>query len=52
MRNGLGDPLTIEMNAADFTVQDFDGGAVFYFNDNGPNTFVLLADDNRWTPIR
>ena len=52
VRNGLGEPLTIEMKAADFTVQDFADGVAFYFYDNGAYTFALFTDDNTWAPIR
>jgi len=44
VRAALGQPLAAELNAAAFTVQDFPGGVIFYFYDNGDYTFALFND--------
>jgi hypothetical protein len=48
LRDRLGEPLAIETNPADFAIQDFAGGLLVYFDDNGPYHFVLLNDSGTW----
>lgn len=52
VRSRLGRPLTIEMVINDFAVQDFAGGAAFYFYDNGPYSFALFNDNYMWASLR
>lgn len=48
LRERLGEPVTIEANPADFAVQDFAGGVLIYFNDNGPYEFALFNENGTW----
>ena len=52
VRTRLGQPITIEMVANDFTVQDFAGGVAFYFYDNGGYNFALFNDNSTWASLR
>lgn len=52
VRTRLGQPITIEMVANDFTVQDFAGGVAFYFYDNGGYNFALFNDNSTWVSLR
>ena len=44
VRAALGQASAMELNAAEFTVQDFPGGVIFYFFDRGDYTFALFND--------
>lgn len=48
VQNGLGQPITEERAAGDFTIQDFDGGVIFTFDDDRRYTFVLFNDNGTW----
>ena len=48
VHNGLGQPTTEERAAGDFTIQDFDGGVIFTFDDDRRYTFVLFNDNGTW----
>ncbi len=48
VRNGLGQPLAAEQVAGGFAVQDFAGGVLFTFNDNGVQEFALFFDNGVW----
>jgi hypothetical protein len=48
VRNGLGQPSAEESGAEGFTVQDFTGGALFTFFDNGEHDYALFFDDGAW----
>lgn len=49
VKNRLGDPGGVENVASDFLIQEYAGGAIFYFSDNYGRTYILLADPNVWT---
>jgi hypothetical protein len=48
VRGLIGKPLAIEFAAADFALQDFASGTIFYFFDNGGRTYVLFAGSGTW----
>ena len=52
VRDGLGQPLAIEMNATNFAVQDFKGGTIFYFYENDARNYALFDDNRTWTSIQ
>jgi hypothetical protein len=52
VRDGLGQPLAIEMNATDFAVQDFQGGTIFYFYENDARNYALFDDNGTWSSIQ
>jgi hypothetical protein len=48
VRGLIGEPLAIEFAAADFALQDFASGTIFYFFDNGGRTYVLFSGSGTW----
>ncbi len=49
VRDGLGQPATIEFSATDFAAQDFERGTIFYFLENEAYNYVLFSDNSTWT---
>ncbi|MEJ2750034.1 MAG: hypothetical protein P8183_19325, partial [Anaerolineae bacterium] len=49
VQNRLGAPAGNENVANDFQLQEYAGGAIFYFRDSNKQTYLLLADQNVWT---
>lgn len=52
LRDRLGQPIVAEFNGSNFAVQDFDGGTVLGFDDNGTNIYVLLSDKREWVRVQ
>lgn len=48
VRNGLGDPVDVEANVRDFSMQLFDRGVIFSFRAANTNTYILFADGEEW----
>jgi len=46
--NQIGQPQAPEQEATEFTIQDFDKGVIFYFADNGAQTYIILEQENSW----
>lgn len=49
VRDGLGQPTTVEANATNFAAQDFERGAILYFFENEAYNYILFSDNNTWT---
>jgi len=49
VRDGLGQPTTVEANATNFAAQDFERGAILYFFENDAYNYILFSDNNTWT---
>jgi hypothetical protein len=52
IQDGLGQPREAEANTADFAVQDFAAGTIFYFYQNDARNYVLFGDNGTWTSVQ
>lgn len=48
VQNRLGQPQAPEQVAANFTIQDFANGSLFYFADNGSHNYVAIFPESAW----